>query len=33
VHGMDPIGSLDPATRNSIEDTFNTVRGFMPPLP
>jgi diacyltrehalose acyltransferase len=33
AHGMDPIGSLDPATRNSIEDTFNTVRSFMPPLP
>jgi diacyltrehalose acyltransferase len=33
VHGMDPIGSLDPATRGSIEDAFATVRSFMPPLP
>lgn len=33
VHGMDPIGSLDPATRDTIEGTFATVRGFMPPLP
>jgi len=33
VHGMDPIGSLDPATRGTIEDTFATVRSFMPPMP
>lgn len=33
VHGMDPIGILDPATRNTIEDTFATVRSFLPPLP
>lgn len=31
VNGMDPIGSLDPATRTTIEDTFATVRSFMPP--
>jgi len=31
VNGMDPIGSLDPATRSTIEDTFATVRSFMPP--
>jgi diacyltrehalose acyltransferase len=33
AHGMDPVGSLDPATRGSIEDAFNTVRSVMPPLP
>ena len=33
VKGMDPIGSLDPATRDSITDELNTVRSFMPPLP
>jgi diacyltrehalose acyltransferase len=33
AHGMDPIGSLDPATRDTIEGAFSTVRGFMPPLP
>jgi hypothetical protein len=33
VHGMDPIAILDPATRDSIEGAFATVRSFMPPLP
>jgi hypothetical protein len=33
VHGMDPIGILDPATRDTIEGTFAQVRSFLPPLP
>jgi diacyltrehalose acyltransferase len=33
VHGMDPIAILDPATRDSIEGAFATVRSVMPPLP
>lgn len=33
VHGMDPVAILDPATRNTIEDTFSTVRSFLPPMP
>lgn len=33
VNGMDPVGSLDPATRDTIEDVFSTARSFMPPLP
>ena len=33
VNGMDPIGILDPATRDSIRDELDTVRSFMPPLP
>jgi diacyltrehalose acyltransferase len=32
VHGMDPIGILDPATRNSIEGAFGTIRGFIGPI-
>lgn len=28
VHGMDPIGSLDPATRDAIENTFAQVRDW-----
>jgi hypothetical protein len=33
VHGMDPIGILDPATRDTIESGFATARGIIGPLP
>lgn len=33
VHGMDPVGSLDPATRDSIENAFAQLRGILPPPP
>lgn len=32
ANGMDPIASLDPATRDSILDGFNTVRNLIPAL-
>jgi diacyltrehalose acyltransferase len=32
VHGMDPIGLLDPATRDSITKTFGTIRGMIPSI-
>ena len=32
VNGMDPIGSLDPATRDTVENTFAQVRQLIPPL-
>ena len=32
VHGMDPVAVLDPATRDSIEGAFATLRGFIPPV-
>jgi len=33
VHGMDPVGILDPATRDSIENGFAQIRGILPPPP
>ena len=33
VHGMDPVGILDPATRNQIEGAFATARDIIGPLP
>ncbi len=32
VNGMDPIAVLDPATRDSVEDTFATIRGIIGPI-
>jgi diacyltrehalose acyltransferase len=33
VNGMDPVGILDPATRDSIENAFAEIRGILPPPP
>jgi len=33
VNGMDPVGILDPATRDSIENAFAQIRGILPPPP
>ncbi|MGY4653706.1 PE-PPE domain-containing protein [Mycobacterium sp. URHB0021] len=32
VHGMDPIALLDPASRDSINKTFGTIRGMIPSI-
>ncbi|WP_099020980.1 PE-PPE domain-containing protein [Mycolicibacterium palauense] len=32
LHGMDPVGSLDPATRAEVENAIATVRGYLAPL-